>query len=110
MQLQILLDLKDKEIERLKKNNDQLYNLKPGEKIYSVNFVSIDQKIGNYSITCKNTDIFVKLEEQLYEDYPEYKDKETFFINNGNKIKRFKSLNENKIKKNDILMLFTYDK
>ena len=109
-QLQILLDLKDKEIERLKKNNDQYNNLKPGEKIYSVNFVSIDQKIGNYSITCKNTDIFVKLEEQLYEDYPEYKDKETYFIKNGNKIKRFKSLDENKIKKNDILMLFTYDK
>jgi len=109
-QLQILLDLKDKEIERLKKNNDQYNNLKPGEKIYSVNFVSIDQKIGNYSITCKNTDIFVKLEEQLYEDNPEYKDKETYFIKNGNKIKRFKSLDENKIVKNDILMLLIYDK
>ena len=98
-ELQKLLDLKNKEIEELKKNNNPLYNIKPGEKIFSINFTSIDQKIGHYSITCKNTDKFVRLEEQLYEDYPEYKDKETYFIN----------LDENNIKKNDVLMLYTYD-
>ena len=108
-ELQKLLDLKNKEIEELKLINDPLYNRKPGEKIFSINFTSIDQKIANYSISCKNTDIFVRLEEQLYEDYPEYKDKETYFIKNGDKIKRFKSLYENNIKKNDILMLYTYD-
>ena len=108
-ELQKLLDLKNKEIEELKLINDPLYNRKPGEKIFSINFTSIDQKIANYSITCKNTDIFVRIEEQLYEDYPEYKDKETYFIKNGDKIKRFKSLDENNIKKNDVLMLYTYD-
>ena len=108
-ELQKLLDLKNKEIEELKLINDPLYNRKPGEKIFSINFTSIDQKIANYSITCKNTDIFVRIEEQLYEDYPEYKDKETYFIKNGDKIKRFKSLDENKIKNNDVLMLYTYD-
>ena len=108
-ELQKLLDLKNKEIEELKLINDPLYNRKPGEKIFSINFTSIDQKIGHYSISCKNTDIFVRLEEQLYEDYPEYKDKETYFIKNGDKIKRFKSLDENNIKKNDVLMLYTYD-
>ena len=107
-ELQKLLDLKNKEIEELKLINDPLYR-KPGEKIFSINFTSIDQKIANYSITCKNTDIFVRLEEQLYEDYPEYKDKETYFMKNANKIKRFKSINENNIKKNDVLMLYTYD-
>ena len=77
--------------------------------MYSIKFTSIDQKINNYSIICKNTDKFVRLEEQLYEDFPEYKDKETYFIKNGDKIKRFKSIDENNIKKNDILMLYTYD-
>ena len=108
-ELQKLLDLKNKEIEELKKNNNPLYNRKPGEKIFSINFTSIDQKIANYSITCKNTDIFVRIEEQLYEDYPEYKDKETYFIKNCDKIKRFKSLDENNIKKNDVIMLYIYD-
>ena len=107
-ELQKLLDLKNKEIEELKLINDPLYR-KPGEKIFSINFTSIDQKIGHYSITCKNTDKFVRLEEQLYEDYPEYKDKETYFIKNGDKIKRFKNLDENNIKNNDVLMLYTYD-
>ena len=102
-------ELKGKEIEKLKQNNNSLNNIKPGEEIYSINFDSFDKKIRNCSITCKNTDIFVKIEEQLCEDYPEYKNKETYFLVNGQKIKRFKSLDENKIKKNDILMLFICD-
>ena len=108
-ELQKLLNLKNKEIEELKLNNDPLYNRKPGEKLYSINFTSIDQKIGHYSIICKNTDTFVRLEEKLYKDYPEYKDKETYFIKNGDKIKRFKNLDENNIKHNDVLMLYIYD-
>ena len=95
-------------INNLIKTNS-LYNIKPGEKIISINFTSVDQHINNYSIPCKNTDIFVRLEEQLYEDFPEYKDKETFFMKNAKKIKRFKSLEENNIKKNDVLMLYIYD-
>ena len=94
---------------KLKKNNNPLYNIKPGEKIFSINFTSFDQNIANYSIVCKNTDTFVRLEEKLYKDYPEYKDKETYFIKNGDKIKRFKSLDENNIKKNDVIMLYIYD-
>ena len=108
-ELQKLLEQKNKEIEELKLRNDPLYSIKPGEKIYAINFTSIDQKIGHYCIPCKNTDIFAKLEIKLYEDYPEYKDKETYFMNNGDRIKRFKSLDENNIKSNDVLMLYTYD-
>ena len=108
-ELQKLLEQKNKEIEELKLKNDPLYNIKPGEKIYSINFTSIDQKIGHYSIPCKNTDIFAKLEIKLYEDYPEYKEKETYFVKNGERINRFKSLDENNIKSNDILMIYTYD-
>ena len=88
MEFQKIIDFK--EIEDLELKNNLL--LKPGEKIYSINFISsTSPNIEYYSIPCKNTDIFVRLEEKLYENYPEYKDKETYFMKNGNKIKRFKS-------------------
>ena len=109
IELQKSLDLKNKEIEELIYKNNPLYNIKPGEKIYSINFTSIDQKIVNYSCACKNTDIFVRIEEQLYKDFPEYKDKETYFMKNAEKIKRFKSLDENNIKNNDVLVIYTYE-
>ena len=82
-------------------------SVKPGEKILAVNFVSMGfQDIGHYCLPCKNTDLFVKLEEKLNNDYPQLKDKETYFLVNGRRIKRFKTLDENKIKSNDIINLF----
>ena len=88
-------------------NSSYITSLKPGEKILSINFVSMGfQDIGHYSLPCKNTDLFVKLEEKLNNDYPQLKDKETYFLVNGRRIKRFKTLDENKIKSNDIINLF----
>ena len=42
IEFQKLLDLKNKEIEELKLINDPLYNRKPGEKIFSVNFYTTE--------------------------------------------------------------------
>ena len=108
-ELQKLLELKNKEIEELKSklNENSLDNLKPGEKLLSINIISIDKKIENYTINCKNTDTFVRLEEKLYKDFPLYIEKETFFMNRDNKIKRFKSLEENKIENNDVLIIYS---
>ena len=90
-------------------NNNYVISSKPGEKILSINFVSNGfQGIMNYSLPCKNTDLFVRLEEKLNNDYPELKDKETYFLVNGRKIKRFKTLDENQIKSNDVVNLFLY--
>ena len=90
-------------------NNNYVISSKPGEKILSINFVSNGfQGIMNYSLPCKNTDLFVRLEEKLNNDYPELKDKETYFLVNGRKIKRFKTLDENQIKSNDVINLFLY--
>ena len=72
--LQNSLDLKNKEIEELKLEDNPIYNIKEGEKLYSVNFASVDQKIVHYSI--------IGIEEKIYEDYPEYKDEETYFMKN----------------------------
>ena len=65
--------------------------------------------INNYTMSCKSTDLFVKLEKRLYNDYPEYKKKETYFLVNARKIKRFLTVEENKIKNNDIISLFVVD-
>ena len=85
-------------------------SVRPGEKIFAVNFVSMGfQDIGHYSLVCKNTDLFVRLEEQLNNDYTQLKDKETYFMVNGRRIKRFKTLDENQIKRNDVINLFLID-
>ena len=91
-------------------NYINITSIKPGEKILSVNFVSMGfQDIINYSLPCKNTDLFVRLEEQLNNDFPNLKEQETYFLVNGNRIKRFKTLDENHIKKNDIINVFLID-
>ena len=87
--------------------NNQLITFKPGDKILSVLFVTQgNQDIFNYSMACKNTDLFVRLEEKLYNDFPKYRNFENFFMVNARRILRFKTLEENKIKNNDIISLF----
>jgi len=74
-----------------------------------IKFISLDQIINNYTVIAKNTDKFSKLEDKLYENYPNYKDINNYFISNGNIIKREQTLEENKIKNNDILTLIIND-
>ena len=93
------------EISNLKKNkNSNLAVINPGEKILSILIKSIDESI-ELCISCKNIDKFLQLEEQFYEHYPEYKEKNNYFTCNGIVIKRFKTLEENKIKCSDIILL-----
>ena len=87
--------------------NNKITSIKPGEEIISVNFVSMgNNDIGHYSLICKNTDLFVRLEERLYEDFPEFKNYETYFEVKTKRIKRFKTIDENKIKSKDIITVF----
>ena len=86
-------------------SGDNLLNeIKPGEKIIAALFISSDQKI-TYAISCKNSTPFVRIEEKLYEEYPDYKDTENHFIHNGNVIKRFKTVEENNIKSGKPIIL-----
>ena len=82
--------------------------LSAGEQLLSVIFVSLDQKI-HYSAICKNTDKFSKIENLLYDAFPEYKESENQFFVNGNKVNKYKSLDFNKIKNNDIITLKKID-
>ena len=90
--------------------NYSITSIKPGEKIMAINFVSMGiQEIGHYALACKNTDLFVRLEEQLNNDFPQLKNHETYFMVNAKRIKRFKTLDENKIKNKDIINIFIMD-
>ena len=99
------LNEKEKEIKNLKSNIP--FELKNGEKLMTLNFISIDQKI-HCSFICKNNDNFTRLENLLYDKYPEYRETENYFLFKGNKINRFKSLDSNNIHNNDIIILNQY--
>ena len=108
------LKAKKNELQNLlsKNNNNNIINYKitsinPGEEILAINFVSNGvQDIGHYNLVCKNTDLFVRLEERLYQDFPDFKNYETYFEVNTRRIKRFKTIEENNIKNNDIINVF----
>ena len=80
------------------------YNFSSNEKLISIKFISFDQVI-DYTVITKNTDYFVKIEQILYEKYPQYRDSENYFLANGIKINKNRTLEENKIKNNDVLTL-----
>ena len=88
-------------------NNREITYINSGEKIMAINFVSMgNQDITNYNIICKNTDLFVRLEEKLYQDFPQFKDYETYFEVRTKRIKRFKTIEENDIRSNDVISVF----
>ena len=99
------LRFKDKEIKDLKDLKLRYpFELLEGEKMMSIIFISTDQKI-HHSIICKNTDQFTRIERLLYDEYPEYLDSENYFIVNGNRINRHKTLEENNIGNGNIITL-----
>ena len=106
-ELQNIINMNNDEINKLKSklNDSSLENIQPGEKILAIGFTSCDQKINNFILPCKDSELFVRIEEKLYNEYSEYKEKETYFVVGGNKIKRFKTLKENNIKSGSIIML-----
>ena len=81
------------------------FEFSSGEKIMSIIFMSFDKNI-ICSFICKNTDIFNILENKFYEKYSKYKGFDNIFYSNGRKIDKYKSLDENKIKNNDIITIF----
>ena len=88
-------------------NNEGITSIKPGERVIAINFVSMgNQDIGHFCLVCKNTELFVRLEERLYNKFPKFKNYETYFEVRTKRIKRFKTLDENKIKNGDVINVF----
>jgi hypothetical protein len=94
-----------KEIKKLK---DRPSTLSSEDNLISVTFVSADQKVF-FSLSCKSNDKFYIIESLLYDRYPEYIEYENYFLVNGNKLNRNKTLQENHIRDNDTIVLNIYD-
>ena len=97
---------RDNEIRELNKELKSKYpfELSKGEKLMAIIFISLDENIHS-TIICKNTDPFTKIEEMLYEIYPDYKESENNFLANGHRVIKSKTLEQNNIHNNDIIIL-----
>ena len=73
-----------------------------------IQFKSIDQTV-DMAYPCQKNDIFVRIEEKLYNEYPQFKDLNTYFTVNGRIVKRFRSMLENNIRNNDKILLNIYE-
>ena len=102
------LENKEKELKELKSKLP--FELNKDEKIMNVIIRSNDQRV-LFPIICKNTDLFIRLESELYkvEEYKNYKEEDNYFLINGNKINKYNTLEENRIKNNDIILLVKLD-
>ena len=56
-------------------------------------------------MACKTTDIFAELEKRLYIEYPDLKHKNIYFIANGNVINTSVTLEQNKIKNGNTIII-----
>ena len=74
------------------------------ENIIAVIFRNLELDI-NYPIPCQKTDIFEKIENQLYNVFPELKSKKYYFIANGNTIDKKATFKENRIKSGDTILI-----
>ena len=89
---------KKQEIGKIKYNE----NIEINDK--TVTFMSVDQKIV-YSLPCNDNTLLIDLEKKLYEEYPEYKEIQSYFIYGGVVINNFKTVKENGCGNGIILMM-----
>ena len=91
-------------------NNGDIGGGSENDKIISVLFMTQgNQDIINYAMACRTTDKFASLEERLYKDFPKYRNVDKIFMVNANRIFSDKTVEENNIKNNDIINLFSID-
>ena len=91
-----MIQIKNKELDKLK---EKLNNIKKSPiKLYNkvVNIISNDEDIF-FSIPCSGDTKFKVIEDLFYKEYPEYHEINKTFYNNGKKIMRNKTIDENKI-------------
>ena len=89
---------KEKELKNLKIKLNPSYN-KIG---FAISFFNHEI---NFPIICNENDLISRLEEELYNEYPNYKEYNTYLTCNGIILKRFKTIKENNIKKGNIILV-----
>jgi hypothetical protein len=91
--------------ELLGEEKEEFINPEKNKKdICLIQFLSGDQHV-NMFITCKVTDNFSVLEEKLYKDFPDLKNKNIIFLAKGNIINRSATLEQNKIKNDTTIQI-----
>ena len=95
------LQNKEKEIKELKAKFTFEYSKK--DLIFTVTFLSLNEDI-RYSIICKSTDKFNRLEELFYDKFPEYRNSSCIFLFHDKIINRFNTLENNNIGDNDTII------
>ena len=70
----------------------------------SITIISSDENI-HFSIICHYKDNFSKIEELLYNKYPQYKNYNNCFFLKGKIIEKNNNLENNNIKDNDIIII-----
>ena len=81
---------------------------KQKEELMTVIFTTFDKKF-HYALICKHTDEFHMVEKELYKIYPEYIETENYFTARGNKINKYKTMDENNIKFSEIIILYQFE-
>ena len=62
----------------------------------AVTFISNDENI-IFAIPCSGNDKFSEIEEKLYKEYPQYRDKNNIFLADGKEVLKTETINYNKI-------------
>ena len=100
---------KDEEINILKEKNQNVNKKISFDQVTCVYFTSADLKV-NIPIPCIKSDVFAEVEEKLYQEYPEYRETNNYFIVNGIQVLRFKTVEQNNIKNNKPVLLIVPEK
>jgi len=107
-QMQNNLNQKEQELSQLKNKLESDSNLIKSDSEnkygFAITFRSIDQDI-MYPMICNKKESISRLEEELYNEYPKYKEFNTYLTCNGVVLKRFKTVGENNIKKSDAIIV-----
>ena len=100
-----IISKNQKTIDELKEKLSRFpFEILQGEKLMSIIIESSDKKM-HRAIICKNTEFFCDLEKKIYQNDDKYIDVGNYFTINGKKIDETKSLDDNNIKDNDIIVL-----
>ena len=81
------------ELQNINSQNKQYIDI---NKMMTVNFISMDQKI-HFTISCIDTNTFAEVEEKLYKQFPQYRETNNNFLANGQQVLRFKTIRQNNI-------------
>ena len=118
LKYQLLQKDKDNEILKLKsqsnnEKNKQVLNMdeimivyfQTQDEIMIVYFQTQDQEINHVGIKCLSSDTFAEVEEKIYKKFDNYRNTNNTPICNGRTVLRFKTLNENNIKDENVVQL-----